>query len=82
MNSAGYQPIRETNDLKPNAPPTHPNGPHTEKELIEFTMNSGFKLVARADSIDDDGESIIGELADGRQFGFALSSLSHVVEVV
>jgi len=55
---------------------------NTEKELIEFTMNSGFKLVARADSIDDDGESIIGELADGRQFGFALSSLSHVVEVV
>lgn len=55
---------------------------NTENQLIEFTMNSGAKLVARADSIDDDGESIIGELADGRQFGFALASLSHVVEVV
>ena len=55
---------------------------NTKKELIEFTMNSGFKLVARADTVEDDGESIIGELADGRQFGFALSSLSHVVEVV
>lgn len=82
MNNTGYQPIRETNDLKPNAPPTHLNGPHTENRLIEFTMNSGAKLVARADTVEDDGESIIGELADGRQFGFALSSLSHVVEVV
>ena len=82
MNSSGYQPIRETNDLNPGAPPTHPNGPHTENRLIEFTMNSSFKLVARADTVEDDGESIVGELDDGRQFGFALSSLSHVVEVV
>lgn len=55
---------------------------NTENRLIEFTMNSGFKLVARADTVEDDGESIVGELDDGRQFGFALSSLSHAVEVV
>lgn len=55
---------------------------NTEKELIELTMNSGFKLVARADSIEDVEGGLTGKLDDGRNFWVAMSNLSHIVEVV
>ena len=55
---------------------------NTEKELIELTMNSGFKLIARAASIEDVEGGLTGKLDDGRNFWVAMSNLSHIVEVV
>jgi len=55
---------------------------NTEKELIELTMTTGAKLVARAASIEDVEGGISGKLDDGRNFWVAMSNLSHIVEVV
>ena len=55
---------------------------NTENELIELTMTTGAKLVARAASIEDVEGGLTGKLEDGRNFWVAMPNLSHIVEVV
>jgi len=55
---------------------------NTENELIELTMTTGAKLVARAASIEDVEGGLTGKLEDGRNFWVATPNLSHIVEVV
>ena len=55
---------------------------NTENELIELTMTTGAKLVARAASIEDVAGGLTGKLEDGRNFWVATPNLSHIVEVV
>jgi hypothetical protein len=47
---------------------------NTENQLIELTMTTGAKLIARAASIEDVEGGLTGKLDDGRNFWVAMSN--------
>lgn len=48
---------------------------------VEFVLHSGTVLQTKADSLVEDDDVILGELADGRLFAIPCGSVAYFVEV-
>lgn len=48
---------------------------------VEFVLHSGTVLQTKADSLVEDDDVIMGELADGRLFAVPCNSVAYFVEV-
>jgi len=52
-----------------------------ENAVVEFTLQGGTTISAKLNTIESDGEHVLGQTSDGRRFVFTEASLICAMEV-